>query len=328
MSFSFGDPDLPSDAAQTHELRVFVDQVSNQLAAEYRRIRSRASEDPGTAGDEGEENWRDLFEDWLPPELHVVTKGRILGQNGVLSPQVDVLVLRPGYPRSLRNKKTYLAGGVLAAFECKLTLKPEHIREAANTAAAIRELVPERHGTPHDEAASPLLYGVLAHSTSIRRNPEARIDDLLAEGFATAATPAHCINVLCVADLATRQLTNILMVRRSVQAERWDGIRSSMDLDEEGGIRGFYMRWLGWPGNEIPPQPLYTLIQHLLHHAAWETPVYRALAQYWDRTAAGGSTSVCARTWPLSILSERVCRGIEGGRVESGDPWSPWGMML
>ncbi len=327
MVFTEGEPDAPSPSARSHELREFVSQVSAQLASEYERIRRRAHEDPGTAGNEGEENWRDLLADWLPPELHVVTKGRILGHDGTASPQVDVLVLRPGYPRSLRNKKTYLAGGVLAAFECKLTLKPEHIPKAISTAKAVRALVGTRHGSPHDELRSPIVYGLLAHTVSLRRNPEERIDALLAEGLARAETPGECLEVVCVADRATWRLSALLLPKPSIKADEWDTLRAQHDLPREGGIRGFYMRWLGWQGNDVAPQPLYLLIQHLLHHAAWETPVYRELARYWDLTSAGGSTSVCAQSWPFSIFSETTQLGITRGRVTSGEGWSPWGMM-
>jgi hypothetical protein len=88
-----------------HELRTFFEQVTQEMAAEYRRIYARTHEDPGTAGDEGESNWSNLLSDWLPSDVHVVTKGRILGANGVASPQVDVVVLSGDYPRKLLGKE-------------------------------------------------------------------------------------------------------------------------------------------------------------------------------------------------------------------------------
>ena len=41
----------------THDLHDFMQQLSDEMAAEYDRIQKRAAEDPGTAGDQGEENW-------------------------------------------------------------------------------------------------------------------------------------------------------------------------------------------------------------------------------------------------------------------------------
>jgi Domain of unknown function (DUF6602) len=100
-----------------HDLVQLIREATTEMAAEYRRIRMRTLEDPGTAGDQGEENWADLLRNWLPASFNVVTKGRIIFSDGSTSGQVDVLVLSPSYPKGLLNKKLYLAAGVLAAFE-------------------------------------------------------------------------------------------------------------------------------------------------------------------------------------------------------------------
>ncbi|MGW9431234.1 DUF6602 domain-containing protein, partial [Streptomyces decoyicus] len=141
----------------THDLEDFVAQTANRLTAEYERIRKR-NDDHGTSGDEGEANWaRIVLEQWLPEGYHVVTKGRILSARNSggdpsglpdISPQIDVLVLSPYYPKFLVDSevKTYLADGVIAAFECKNTLKAHHLDEAARTAAIVRRLTAPRRG--------------------------------------------------------------------------------------------------------------------------------------------------------------------------------------
>jgi hypothetical protein len=90
---------------KTHDLYDFMQQIDAEMAAEYNRIRKRATEDPGTAGDQGEENWAELLREWLPGTYQVVTKGRIISQEGITSPQVDVLILKGSYPKKLLNKK-------------------------------------------------------------------------------------------------------------------------------------------------------------------------------------------------------------------------------
>lgn len=45
----------------THDLVEFMKQVSVEMASEYKRIRARTSEDSGTAGDQGAENWASIF---------------------------------------------------------------------------------------------------------------------------------------------------------------------------------------------------------------------------------------------------------------------------
>lgn len=85
---------------KTHDLQDFMRQLSVEMSAEYERIQKRATEDPGTAGDQGEENWAELLRGWLPRTYEVVTKGRIISQEGVTSPQIDVLVLKGSYPKN------------------------------------------------------------------------------------------------------------------------------------------------------------------------------------------------------------------------------------
>ena len=46
---------------QPHDLHTFMEQVTREIASEYKRIYTRAAEDPGTAGDEGEENGEPFF---------------------------------------------------------------------------------------------------------------------------------------------------------------------------------------------------------------------------------------------------------------------------
>src|SRR5690242_16579588 len=87
------------------ELDVWIEQTTAQMSSEYVRIRARASEDPGTAGDEGEESWARVLREWLPSTYEVRTKGRILAHNGEASRQVDLVVLRPGYPKRMLDSK-------------------------------------------------------------------------------------------------------------------------------------------------------------------------------------------------------------------------------
>src|SRR3954467_1100152 len=145
--------------------------ASESIAADYARIAARVREDPGTAGDQGEANWEQLFAGWLPAGYHVMTKGRILSTSGVASPQVDVVILKQSYPRGLLRDKLYLADGVLAAFECKLTLRPEHIRQAFRTCRIIKAMVntDNENTTAYRQLHAPIIYGMVAHSHSMKK---------------------------------------------------------------------------------------------------------------------------------------------------------------
>jgi hypothetical protein len=95
-----GDGELPP-----HELEEFLHQDQAEIAAEYERIFRRSTEDPGTAGDEGEENWAALFRSWLPDTYQVVTKGRIVFPDKTATPD-RCSGPTPWIPASLIQQKT------------------------------------------------------------------------------------------------------------------------------------------------------------------------------------------------------------------------------
>lgn len=318
---------LPS--VESHELSVFVDQATNELAAEYQRVRRRAREDPGTAGDEGEENWRQLLTNWMPGAFPIVTKGRILSHDGRLSPQVDVIVLRAGYPPALLNKKTYMAGGVLAAFECKLTLKPTHVSEAAEKARAIRSLMSRAAGTPYDEIHSSLIFGLLAHSCGLRQRPMERVDELMKRELASDDHPDEALDVVCIANLACWHSSRVILSRDDLRLDKrgWAITRKLHELDEVGSIRCSYLRPVSFSssGSSRPAFPVYSLIEHLIHRIAWDHPEHRHLADYWveARTPGQADEAVAGRSWPFSFLSLPVRQQVERGEL-SDEKWSRW----
>lgn len=52
--------------SEKNDLLDFFQQATDAMGADYKRISRRSKKDPGTAGDEGEENWADLLREWLP----------------------------------------------------------------------------------------------------------------------------------------------------------------------------------------------------------------------------------------------------------------------
>ncbi|MGW1839920.1 DUF6602 domain-containing protein [Streptomyces sp. NPDC002067] len=181
----------------THEVESYVRQATREIQDEYERISRRSSEDPGTAGDEGEENWANVLRTWLPSSVHVVTKGRVLCADGSTSHQVDVLVLSGNYPAGLLSKKLYLASEVLAVFECKLNVKRAHVVETVKRAAEFKRLIYKQH-------SRDIMYGLVAHSHSWRSDGMAiaKISKLLKESDAEYVKhPNEALDVTCIADL-------------------------------------------------------------------------------------------------------------------------------
>ena len=319
--------------AQAHDLHDFMRQISQEMAAEYRRIQRRAKEDPGTAGDQGEENWAELLRDWLPSKYEVVTKGRIISQDGRTSPQVDVIVLKDIYPPKLRNKKHYLAAGVAAAFECKTTLRARHIAEATETCGRIKDLYPIRSGSPYMELHSPMLYGLLAHSHSWKGDnstPEQNIAALLeVSDQQHVSHPRQTLDVLCVADVGTWASSMIPFIGpRQVPHDAYSTLAPTYGA-EGSAISGHIGYVPSRNENEADRStPVGSLIAHLTRRLAWENPELRGLVQYYQGAKLGGGGQGGMRMWPSDIYSGAVRSQVEAGFVVSGEPWNEWSVVF
>lgn len=320
--------------SKTHDLAEFLQVATNEMAAEYTRIQKRATEDPGTAGDQGEENWAELFRNWLPPTHQVVTKGRILSFNGIASPQVDVLVLQPTYPKHLVTKKLYLAGGVAAAFECKLTLKSDHIKKAVKNAAAIRRNLLARTGTPYKELNSPILYGLLAHShvwNKPKSKPIEQITKYLIDADREIAQhPSEMLDMICVADLATWQTSKV----------PWFGPQNVPDWNT-GPANWFvpigapYTTFMCHAKKRIEQavtfSPIGAAIAFILRKLAWEDTSIRELAKYFFMVNLAGSGVGTTRTWPLDIYSDFIRHRIalEAAPISPiNENWNEWAVDM
>jgi len=51
---------------QKHDIHDYMISAQRRIEEAYARIRKHSLEDPGTAGDQGEEDWRKFLKEWLP----------------------------------------------------------------------------------------------------------------------------------------------------------------------------------------------------------------------------------------------------------------------
>ena len=295
---------------KTHDLYDFMRQLSDEMAEEYDRIQKRATEDPGTAGDQGEENWAELLRGWLPRTYEVVTKGRIISQDGRTSPQVDVLVLKDVYPEKLLNKKLYLAAGVAAAFECKTTLTAAHIAEAMETCVKIKNLYPIREGTPYKELHAPIVYGLLAHSHTWNRKksrPIANITKNLSKyDRSHVSHPRECLDILCIANLAAWTSFKVSRILPKM-------FESPLHSSEENKVAlTSYFQHSRFPDVQIERlPPIGAFISNLLQLLAWEDPALRDFADYYRSIDLTGAGEGKIRLWTEVVYSQEVRHRVE-----------------
>lgn len=303
--------------AKSHDLFDFMRTATREMQEDYERIQKRASEDPGTAGDQGEEDWKRLFANWLPPMYQVVTKGRILSAEGIASPQVDVLVLHPTYPRKLLDKKLYLASSVAAAFECKLTLRSGHIRKLFHNAVEIRKHLLPRIGSAYKELHSPIVYGLLTHSHNwkgVKSTPIQNVRRHLANAdWRFVHHPRQMVDFICVADLAT-----------------WVGMKSAEEVPKTWySLHPARQKSRGTNHSPIST-PIGAMLVYLLLRLAWEDASVRNLADYFHRVELAGSGVGAARQWSSSVFQQETWDRIVTERDQDAlsqkwsDYWSEW----
>lgn len=310
-----------------HDLHDYMTQLSAKIEAEYSRIRKSAAGDPGTAGDEGEENWAQLLREWLPPTYRVETKGQLIDHNGALSPQVDVVVLKPTYPSALHHKKKYFIAGVAAVFECKLTLKKADIGEALSAAAIIKRMSNHGEGSPYRELMSGPIVGLLAHAHQWKgKDAISTIDDhVLAYDRQYVQHPRETLDLLCVANLATWVVSKSPLL--DPQEEIDEFVRSQ--LDPKGEPTTTYMCHAGGKGFFADAEfsnfsPLGVLISELLVKLAWEDPPLREIARYFLAVEFSRSSSGRSRHWDRSVYSPALRRRLSLSKLHDIIDWDEW----
>jgi hypothetical protein len=235
-----------------------------------------------------------------------------------------LLVLKPSYPLGLRKDKYIFSGGVLAAFECKLTLRNEHIAEAFKTAAAIKKKAHSRTGNPYDELNSPPIFGLLAHSQSVRRGRTSWKLHEVIEKFQVKYVqhPREMLDIICVVDSATFPLgKKLLMGARLTTEER----QELMDLEATALISTMYTindEDKKRSGGDDTGAILASLIYELTMRMAFEDETIRAWS---DHLAGLGFYGGIGRPiyWTADELSDAVRARLDRVGYDD-DYWSKW----
>lgn len=291
---------------KTNDLVDFMNTLTREMGDEYNRIQKRSTEDQGTAGDQGEENWATIFKNWLPPDYHVVTKGRLLSEKGTASPQVDVIILHPFYPKHLLDKKLYLTAGVAAVFECKNTLKSSHIEKTIQNSIEIRNLINVEPSNYLKELYSPIIYGLVAHSHSWKNDKSDPINNIQSKLLETdnkfTKHPRECLDFICVSDLATwsayKQPMSLSRFNRNgkIVIDWIDGVQTAYGCSSKN-------RFAEGTTAKLNFTPIGSFLSRLLNKLALNDKRLNSFSQYF-RQAIGDGCSLNWRDWSDNILSD------------------------
>lgn len=325
-----------------HDLVSFFNFYSFKIQKDYEILSRRVREDPGTAGDQGEENWREFLECWLPDNYSIVTKGRVLNLNGEATQQWDIIILKPGYPKALLGYKHYISSGVFAVFECKITLRKEHIEQHIKRTHEFKNILKAEdirrikssldtslqraHG--FSITHSSIHTGLLAHTTRWKkkgRKTEEIIDEEIANKDMEIVThPRYMTDFICVPNIAAWVARRMLFSPSIKLLPNFEGIHV-VNKDNPDLSTCEVTSWHRAPRSgyhvlsnrtyregsivQMSINPLSYLISALMEKLGHADQRLKEIADYISHVTHSGSRSV-KRYWPEDIYSENEYQAV------------------
>jgi hypothetical protein len=296
--------------------------LSERIQADYERLHQVALKDPQKAGHGSEAMWAELLDTWLPPNYEVATRKYIVPETGDDSFETDIVIFRPGSPRPMRASEEVLAGVVAAAFSAKLTLDRAGVKDGVDRALRLRRAMLPREGSLQSELLPAFPVGLLAHSHrwpvepadgkgNVFKRPEVRISKLLQqEDAAHVSHPAHTIDLVCVADLATwvtRRMTYLPPAEIAFWTAKQQQVGaavSSIACTLPVPSTSAFANTVG-PQLDDAPMPIAALITALLIRLSYDDPALIPLATSLRANGNLGSVHGSARFWELDAVYSR-----------------------
>jgi hypothetical protein len=290
----FAEQSSQDEVPQLNRFHTLVQAVAEGVERDYQEARASARRrDPQRAGHQAESTWKQVLEGW-GNGWPVVSRRYIVGPWGE-SGEVDLVVLRPDYPRHLREEATILASGVAAAFSCKLTLRPRDIAEAFEQKQRIIYAGGGARGWGDELMRASFSFGLLAHSADLGGRSSSVAEDLprryqrIAHDSESALVkhPSEELDCLLVADSAFFSTSRF----------------AEFPLDDGGGIKiSPASTFLSHHSFDHPGAPLAQFVAWLSDLGA-DARGRGALASlngmFGDESASGR-----ARVWPEAALPQ------------------------
>ena len=200
------------------------------------------------------------------------------------------------------------------------------------TCVKIKNLYPDRKGTPYKELHAPIIYGLLTHSHSWKSNNSTPSDNVILKlresDYQHVSHPRLGLDLLCVADLGT-WISGKLTFIGPATVRDWKSLDPKMHSQYglEGSTQSIYIEHAFSHDSQTEHfTPIGALIAKLMERLAWEDPALRNLVDYYRATKIGGDGEGGFRQWPISIYSENVQHHIQGGGSLSPNvaTWDEW----
>jgi hypothetical protein len=232
---------------------------------------------------------------------------------------MDVLVLSPSYPHGLSTEKYIFSGGVVAAFECKLTLRKPDVKRAFKAAHKIKKKIKPRLGTPYGELNSSPIVGLLAHSQSLGKGRRSWTLHETIEAFQHqfADHPRELLDIICVADTATLPLAKTVLIGPGLSDDETEELA---ERKIKGAVAAMYVI------QDEDRSILAGLIYELTFRLAFEDSSIRPWADHLANLGFYGGIGrpiYCAE----DALSQPVRKKLRAKGSEP-DRWSEWNRNL
>lgn len=293
----------------------WLSKVTRDIADDYRRLHAEAQNDVQKSGHGGEETWRAFLQEWLPPAYEVVTRKYIIPEHGEEAFEMDVLVLRPSYPKRLRDRVDILAGGVAAAFSVKLTLDADGLKDAVTKAAQLRRVLePRAARTLRSEFVPAFPVGVLAHSHAWKRPGSMPLDNITRGCWdldhEIAEHPRESLDYVCVADLATMSRARLPVVPGQVELR-------NPQRPPRHRITGCCATSFIVSGSASTP--IATFLTFLLERLAYDDPGIQPIVDGLHATRTVGFVGAPTRLWRYEdVFTEHMAQQLVTGGLDRG----------
>lgn len=214
------------------------------------------------------------------------------------------------------NCKEYLSGGVVAAFECKTTLRRKHIEEFVEHSRKIEKLAFNENGTPRKDLQSKIYYGLLAHSAWREKrkfNQKEIIEKAIWEYNKKYIThPREIPDIICVADLGVWKSQKMIV-------PNYDNVK---------GLKGNFVMsgYVASDNKEEFFTPVGVCVFDLLQNIAWRYSSVRDIVTYMRKLNIFGNARGYARPWEWAILSEETRKNIY--KLKNGGFLDEWSMVI